>query len=189
MISTGRFLMRDFTAGDGRGFRAYHADPRYRALFGSAEAQDGDAEQLLARFAAWAEERPRRNYQLAVVRRDRNAVLVGCCGLRRAAAAARAAEMGLELAPDHWGRFGYAVEIAYAVIEFGFRELGLAEITGPTQSGNARAMRLAEWFGATLAVRRPGPNWMRANGWSEVEWRLRRENWRASRAAQRFGVT
>jgi [ribosomal protein S5]-alanine N-acetyltransferase len=127
--------MRDFTAGDGRGFRAYHADPRYRALFGSAEAQDGDAEQLLARFAAWAEERPRRNYQLAVVRRDRNAALVGCCGLRRAAAADRVAEMGLELAPDHWGRFGYAVEIAYAVIEFGFGELGLAEITGPTQSG------------------------------------------------------
>jgi [ribosomal protein S5]-alanine N-acetyltransferase len=181
--------MRDFTAGDGRGFRAYHADPRYRALFGSAEAQDGDAEQLLARFAAWAEERPRRNYQLAVVRRDRNAALVGCCGLRRASAADRVAEMGLELAPDHWGRFGYAVEIAYAVIEFGFGELGLAEITGPTQSGNARAMRLAEWFGATLTARRPGPDWMRAKGWSEVEWRLRRENWRASRAARRFGVT
>lgn len=185
MIDTRRFVLRDFAAADTAGFSAYHADPRYRALFGSAEAENGSPEQLLARFAEWARERPRRNYQLAIARRESD-TLIGCGGLRLASANATTAELGVELAPDHWGRFGYAIEISLALIDFGFRNLGLSEIAGATQSANARVIRLAESLGATLSANRPGPDWMRAKGWTEIEWRVRREAWEIGRAARRF---
>ncbi len=185
MIGTRRFVLRDFTAADRVGFCAYHADPRYRVLFGPAEAENGSPEKLLARFAEWAEERPRRNYQLAVLRRDSD-TLIGCGGLRLASVVATTAEIGIELAPDYWGRFAYAIEISAALIDFGFGRLGLSEIVGPTQSANTRVIRLAEWFGATLVANRPGPGWMRAKGWSEIEWRIRREDWESSRVARRL---
>jgi len=179
MIATRRFSIRDFTTAERAAFCTYHADPRYRALFEPARAESGGPEELLARFAAWAAEVPRRNYQLAVVAREGGA-LVGCCGLRRASLDADAAEMGLELSPDYWGRFAYAIEISVSLIEFGFAKLGLSEIAGRTQDANARAMRLAEWFGATVAVERAGP------GWTEVEWRISREIWRCSRVGPRY---
>lgn len=131
MINTRRFALRDFTAADRVGFCSYHGDPRYRVLFGSAEVENGRPERLLSLFAEWAEERPRQNFQLAVVRGERE-TLIGCCGLRRASANATTAEMGVELATDYWGRFAYAIEISAALIDFGFGNLGLSEIVGST---------------------------------------------------------
>ena len=186
MIATCRFILRDFEAADRPGFCAYHADPRYRAMFASAEAESGEPEQLLARFAAWVAERPRCNYQLAVVRRGDSETLVGCCGLRRASATSAVAELGIELAPDYWGRFAYAIEISRALMEFGFNELHLSEIVGATQSVNTRVRRLAEWFGAAVIANRPGPEWMRSLGWTEIEWRIDRASWKRNEAARRF---
>lgn len=58
------------------------------------------------------------------------------------------AVLGLELSPDHWGRFGVAIEIAAALLEYGFSVLNLDTIIGATASGNSRVARIAHWFGA-----------------------------------------
>ena len=70
---------------------------------------------------------PRVNVQLAVVRRAAPYALVGCAGLRREGCEPGVAELGVELAPDVWGRYGYALEIGRALLAFGFGELGLRE--------------------------------------------------------------
>jgi [ribosomal protein S5]-alanine N-acetyltransferase len=77
---------------------------------------------LFERFQAWADERPRLNYQLAIVRRQEPCTLVGCCGLRGMSLAAGEMELGLELAPIYWGRYAYAIEVGRALLDFGFRE-------------------------------------------------------------------
>jgi RimJ/RimL family protein N-acetyltransferase len=177
MIATRRFLLRDFAPADRAAFLVYHADPRYLALYGPEEADPGHASGLLECFALWAGERPRRNWQLAVVRRDGKA-LVGCCGLRRAGCEEGSAEIGVELAPAYWGRHGVALEIARALIGLGFGELGLERLFGVTTSANVRAARLAAWFGAAETGSRPGPAWMQARGWSETTWQVSREAWR-----------
>ncbi|MCB1885090.1 MAG: GNAT family N-acetyltransferase [Geminicoccaceae bacterium] len=183
-IDANRFILRDFTDADRAAFLAYQADPHYRALHGPDEANPRHAEDLLVRFAFWAEERPRRNYQLAVARKA-SGELLGCAGLRLENCCPGEGELGIELAPAHWGRYACAVEVARTLLAFGFVELGLRVIVGGTGSGNRRVARLAAWFGAEVGATRPGPAWMTARGWHEVEWRATREGWRESKAGGR----
>lgn len=179
-LITKRFLLRDFVASDLPDFVAYHNDPRSLEFYGEAEAKPGHAQALFKVFRSWTEEQPRRHYQLAIVKRDEAQSLVGCGGLRGDDAESDRAELGIELAPQYWGRYGYAIEPMLTLVEFGFSQLGLREIYGGTISANHRIARIAEAFGA-VAIARPTPNWMTARGWSQVEWQITREQWAKNR--------
>jgi len=179
-IVTKRFLLRDFVEGDFLAFAAYHADPRSLEFYGAEEAKPGHARELLDLIKTWAGEHPKRNYQLAIIQRNESQLLVGCCGLRSSGSEAGKAELGIELAPQYWGRYGYAIEVMRALVEFGFGSLRLKEINGGTVSANSRIARLASLFGA-VAVTRPTPAWMVAKGWSQVEWQVTREQWESGR--------
>jgi RimJ/RimL family protein N-acetyltransferase len=184
-IVTGRFLLRDFDEGDHSAFLAYHSDPRFLAFYGPQEADPGHARSLLETFRVWAEERPRRNYQLAIAPSREPQAMVGCCGLRGAGCEGRA-ELGIELAPEYWARCGYAIEVSDALLEFGFRDLGLREIRGLTVGANAPVGRLASWLGAVAVATRPGPTWMLARALRETEWRITRESRERAAGAGRW---
>ena len=176
-ILTHRFLLRDFLLSDAPAFSAYHADARYAQFYCPDEARSEHAQQLLATFREWAKEEPRQNYQLAVVQRQEPRELVGCAGLRCAGCAPGQAEVGMELAPGYWGRHAYAVEMGRALLDFGFRELGLQRITGSTVSANTRIARLAAWMGAEPVSTGSGPEWMAGRDWQNVVWAITREQW------------
>jgi [ribosomal protein S5]-alanine N-acetyltransferase len=176
-ITTKRFLLREFTDEDGPAFLAYQSDPRYAQFCAPGEVGVNHARELLRRFRQWAAERPRRNYQLAISDIRHPQELMGCCGLRCEGYGPDQAEMGIELAPRYWGRYAYAIEIASALIDFGFTTLGLSEVRGISVSANSRVARLAHRYGFVAVGRRPGPEWMRARGWRHTEWQLRRERW------------
>jgi ribosomal-protein-alanine N-acetyltransferase len=179
-ILTNRFLLRDFEGKDAPEFEAYHADPRSMEFYGAEQAKPGHAKELFELFNSWAEQRPRLNYQLAIVRNEKPRTLIGCCGLRQAGSQPGMAELGIELAPEYWGRYKYAVEVMIALVEFGFDELELQEIYGSTVSANSRVARLVESFGAT-AVIQPTPAWMSRRGWRKVEWHVSRGQWESGR--------
>jgi ribosomal-protein-alanine N-acetyltransferase len=174
-LQTNRFLLREFLASDAPAFLAYHADPRNSKFYGPDSTPPG---HLLTLFHDWAAQQPRLNYQLAIVQRQAPLALIGCAGLRGAGLPPGEAEFGMELAPDYWGRHAYAVEIARALLSFGFTALGLRVVTGSTVSANTRIARLAEWFGAEIVSTHPGPDWMTAQGWCNVSWRIPLEQWR-----------
>ncbi len=176
-IQTNRFLLRDFLASDAPAFLAYHADPRNSKFYGPDEAAPEHTEKLLRMFLDWAAQHPRQNYQLAVVQRQEPHGLIGCAGLRGRGLPHDEAEFGMELAPNYWGRHAYAVEIGCALLSFGFGELGLRVISGSTVSANTGIARLARWFGAEIVATRPGPEWMGAQDWRRVDWRITREQW------------
>jgi ribosomal-protein-alanine N-acetyltransferase len=178
LIEKRRFLLREFTNEDIPALTAYHRDSRYMALYGPEATRADYAASLVATFIAWSLERPRLNYQLAVsFRADPSPMLIGCVGLRQAGCRASEAELGIELAPAYWGRYRYAVELAEALLELGFRHLHLERIFGVTVSANAAVHRVAEWFGASIVEARPGPAWMQAKGWQQVEWELTSAAW------------
>jgi [ribosomal protein S5]-alanine N-acetyltransferase len=183
-ILTKRFLLRDFALEDAPAFEAYHDDPRSLEFYGAEQAKPGHATELLDLFRTWADERPRRNYQLAIVRRDETQTLVGCCGLRSADSEKSRAELGIELAPEYWGRYRYAIEVIESLVEFGFDDLGLQEIYGGTVSANTRIVRLLESYGATTVIRAT-PSWMSARGWSQIDWQITREEWESGRLKRR----
>jgi [ribosomal protein S5]-alanine N-acetyltransferase len=167
-IATRRFLLRDFGESDRSAFLEYQADPHSLTFYDPNDSSPDRASCLFDLFQAWAGDRPRLNYQLAIVQRQEPYALVGCCGLRGMSFPAGEMELGLELAPTYWGRCAYAIEVGRALLDFGFRELQLDAISGPTVSANTRVTKLAQWMGAEVVAIRPGAAWMSDRGWSEV---------------------
>jgi [ribosomal protein S5]-alanine N-acetyltransferase len=176
-IATKRFLLRDFVELDRSPFLDYQADPRSQIFYEPNEASVANSIGLFETFRAWASEHPRINYQLAIVQRREPYALVGCCGLRGKGCQESEMELGIELAPDYWGRYAYAIEVGRALLDFGFGELRLNTISGSTVSANLRIARLAEWIGAEIVAIRAGSMWISERGWSEVDWRITREQW------------
>jgi [ribosomal protein S5]-alanine N-acetyltransferase len=187
-ILTKRFLLRDFVESDRAAFLEYQADPHSLTFYDPNDSSLDRASRLFDLFQVWAGEHPRLNYQLAIVQRQEPYALVGCCGLRGMSFAAVEMELGLELAPTYWGHYAYAIEVGRALLDFGFKELQLDAISGSTVSANTRIARLAEWIGAEVVAICPGETWMRDRGWSEVHWRIAREQWHRSTAASRWSI-
>lgn len=98
-IATKRFLLRDFIDDDAPAFLAYHAEPRALQFYGPPETQPGYMQELLKRFHLWAAERPRRNYQFAIVPRRKLSSLIGCAGLRTAESESGTGELALNWCP------------------------------------------------------------------------------------------
>jgi [ribosomal protein S5]-alanine N-acetyltransferase len=178
-IETQRFLLRDFVLADEAAFLAYHTEPRFAEFCSPAEMTPSFNRSLLQQFNQWANESPRHNYQLAIIDR-RNSALIGCGGLRQNGYDSGEAELGIELAPQFWGRYAYALEIGQALVSFGFGDLNLIKIRGISVSENQRVSRLAERYGFVAIGTLPGPAWMTARGWHQVEWQLTRETWQQS---------
>jgi ribosomal-protein-alanine N-acetyltransferase len=178
-IETRRLLLRDFEQTDRAAFLAYQTDPRYRCLYDLDEADAQRALDLFDLFVSWQREEPRRNRQLGIFER-RDGRLCGCAGLRQIDLEARRAVLGIELTPDDRGRYRLAVEVASALVGYGFRDLGLLVVVGSTASGNRRVERLARWFGAEIIAQRTGAEWMTARDWVEVDWALSRDRWEQS---------
>jgi [ribosomal protein S5]-alanine N-acetyltransferase len=177
-IVTRRFLLRDFVESDRHPFLSYQADPLNLKFHESTAANPQHAANLFERFQTWAKEIPRLNYQLAIVQRYEPHTLIGCCGLRGIEGKTGEMELGIELAPTYWGRYGYAIEVGRALLDFGFNELKLEAISGSTVSVNTRITRLAEWIGAEVVFVHPGAAWTIDLGWSEIEWLLTKERWK-----------
>ena len=178
-ITTTRLVLREYLPEDEPAFVAYQSDPRAQEFYDPAHAQSGGPQTLVPLFIRWAGEVPRHNWQLAIATREGPATLIGSAGLRQAEMPQGVAEIGLELAPDYWGR-GFASEAARVLITFGFTTLGLTNVRGTTVSANERVTRLVRRLGFRRVAEAEGSAWLAARGWREVTWELRREDWHAA---------
>ncbi len=176
-----RILLRDFMEADRAAFIAYQTDPRYGRLYDFDDSPERPS-QLFDLFLQWQREQPRGNFQLAICE-ALSGRLLGCGGLRKAGVGI--AVLGIELAPTEWGRFRLALDVTTALFQLGFETLDLTAIIGDTASGNRRIEKLARWFGAEIVAQRPGPDWMQARGWQEVDWKITRERWEHAKQSGR----
>lgn len=177
-LETKRFVLRDFEPADVAALAAYQADPRFVSARRKAGQAAGDPAELVALFRQWAAENPRKNHQFAVICR-KTGRLVGCSGLRAANCPQDSGELGIELSPDLWGRYGSAAEIAGALLDFGFSELGLVEIFGDTTAENHQAARLASFLGAQPETVEAAAKQGAESGSAPVRWRFSHKAWRA----------
>jgi RimJ/RimL family protein N-acetyltransferase len=97
---------------------------------------------ISARLAWWPQG---RGVTLAITRKTETSTLVGTVSLRRFHRDLRA-EHGYWLGADTWGD-GIATEAADALVDFGFRELGLERIYAQVLEGNAASCRVLEKLG------------------------------------------
>ncbi|MBU1050872.1 GNAT family N-acetyltransferase [Candidatus Bipolaricaulota bacterium] len=89
-------------------------------------------------------------------------------------------ELGYRLMKRFWGA-GYATEGSLALIEHGFRDLGVSKVVATTMTQNRRSRRVMEKIGLRFErefvyPREPFPGW-RAEDCMEVKYGLTRAQW------------
>jgi RimJ/RimL family protein N-acetyltransferase len=170
-----RILLREFRNDDVDALEAIHSDPRVLRYYAPEVATRAHAQMLVAQFIEWANESPRRNFQLAVVTADAGALL-GSCGVRSKNCAPGKAEFGIGLGSSSWGK-GIAQEAARLILDYAFIELGFDEIYGVGVAENEAVAKFARRLGMASCPARERPAWMRERNWNAMEWVLTRAAW------------
>ena len=155
-------MLREFVADDWPDVLAYQRDPRYFRFYPWTGRTEAEVRDLVRTFVGIQAERPRRRFQLAITLRGSQG-LIGSCGIRRKLGNDSEAELGYELAPEYWGQ-GYATEAARAMVDFGFRELGLHRVSSLCIAENTASARVLERVGLRLEGR------LRENEYFKERW-------------------
>lgn len=162
VLTTQRLVLREFEPDDWEALHAVESRPEV-ARYQSFEPRTPDESRLYVLEANQAAaEDPRLTYDLAAVLAD-DGRIIGRCGLGIGDEEPREAMLWYTLHPDAWGR-GYATEAARAMVNFGFRGLGLHRIWADCDPANVASWRVLE----KLGMRREGH--LRENAWVKGEW-------------------
>jgi ribosomal-protein-alanine N-acetyltransferase len=170
-----RILLREFRADDVDALAAIHADPRMLSYYAPEVATRAHAELLVEKFMAWASERPRRNFQLAIVSAA-TGELLGSCGVRSKGCAPGKAEFGIGIGPSSWGK-GIAQEAARLILDYAFAELGLDEVVGVAVAENEAVAKFARRLGLEPRPAAHREEWMKERNWNAMEWVITRGAW------------
>lgn len=175
ILRTDRLVLREFAAGDWVPTHAYENDPRYLRFYERDAVTEKQAKGLVYAFITWQAEQPRSKVQLAVTLAD-TGELIGNVGLRRDAPHDPLADMGYELAPDHWGR-GYATEAARAMVDWGFGVWGVERIHAHCVADNTASARVLARAGLREEARLRGHQFFKGCHWDVLLFGMLREDW------------
>jgi RimJ/RimL family protein N-acetyltransferase len=146
-LGTERMLLRPWRIEDRQPFAALNADPRVMEHFPKLLSRE-ESDELVARIEAHLVEHGFAQWAVEIPGVTSFAGFVGLSIPRFEARFTPCVEIGWRLAVEHWGH-GYATEGARAALEFGFNQLGLAEILSFTVPANLRSRRVMEKIGMT----------------------------------------
>ncbi|MGH8265288.1 MAG: GNAT family N-acetyltransferase [Steroidobacteraceae bacterium] len=139
-LGTQRLVLREFVAGDYDAVYAYASDPRVTRYMLYGPRDPMDTREYLNRVIGYQSDQPRTIWEIAVTQRADGA-LVGAGDITILKAGE--GDLGYMLRHDVWGK-GYASEVASALIDAGFRDLGLNRIFSTVSTENTRSMRVLE---------------------------------------------
>ncbi len=145
LIVTERLALRELRLDDARAVAERAGDKqvaRYLIAVPSPYPVSLATRWIVARLAWWGQG---RGVTMAIVKREAPDQLLGSVSLRRYARDRRA-ELGYWLGAESWGA-GFATEASRALIEFGFRDLGLAKIYAQVLEGNRASCHVLEKLG------------------------------------------
>ena len=174
-ITTERLVLREFGADDWRAVLEYQRDPLYLRFYPWEDRSEADARAFVEMFREWQLELPRRRFQLAIILREDDR-LIGNCGIRRKPDNDWEADIGYELSPRQWG-CGYATEAARAMVDFGFRELGLRRISSWCIAENVASARVLERLGFVQEGRLRRNEFFKGRWWDTLLYAMLAEEW------------
>jgi RimJ/RimL family protein N-acetyltransferase len=144
-LTTDRLLLRPFQEDDFAAVHAYASDPEVCRYMSWGPNDEAETRAHLVTKAALAREATPSDYVWAVTLRE-SEVLIGSCDLHPTAVRTYKAELGYCYRRDSWGQ-GYATEAAAAMVDFGFRGLGLHRISAGFFAPNVASGRVIEKLG------------------------------------------
>lgn len=174
-IATERLILREFEEGDWPAVLAYQRDPLYLRYY-EWEARTPDAvREFVGMFLGQQSSEPRIKFQLAVALKS-SGQLIGNCGIRKDSVGAHEADIGYELAPDHWGH-GYATEAASAILDFGFTGLRVHRISASCVADNVGSARVLENLGMRLEGRLRDKDRYKDRWWDQLRFAILDDEW------------
>jgi [ribosomal protein S5]-alanine N-acetyltransferase len=139
---TDRLLAERLSEGDMADIRRMHRDPRVMATLGGLRSDEETARYLRDNLDHW----DRYGYGIWALRDRTDGRFVGRAGLRNTHVGGEdEVELAYALVADYWNK-GLATEMAKAILEVAFEELGLTEVvcfTLPTNGASRRVMEKA----------------------------------------------
>jgi RimJ/RimL family protein N-acetyltransferase len=180
-LTTPRLLLREFSKDDIDALAAVHSDPRAQHYYAPEVGTLEHTRMLVEMLVEWATEKPRRNFQLAIVDRV-TGDLVGSCGIRSKAASPGKAEFGIGIGSSWWGQ-GVAHEAATTILRFGFDELALDEVHAVTVAQNEAVSKLVRRLGFVSVATGLGETWMKERNWRALDWVITRDAWKGRHPA------
>ena len=145
LLTTERLVIREFSGADLGAFLALAADPEVVRYLTFGAVTEAEAAALLDSALAAQRAEPRMSYALAVIERSTGG-LIGSAGLELSVDPPSSAETYYAIRKDSWG-MGYATEATHAVMDYGFRTLGLHRIWAHAVPGNRASIRVMEKAG------------------------------------------
>lgn len=176
-LETPRLILREFKGSDWPAVLAYQNDPRYLRYYHWTERTAADVQAFVQMFIAFQQERPRKNYQLAVVLKQ-SGQLIGNCGVRMNDPDLREANIGYELAAPYWGK-GYATEAAGEILRFGFTDLCMHRIWATTVAENVGSARVLEKLGLRLEAHEREKEWIKDRWHDRLTFAILDHEWQA----------
>lgn len=177
-LRTERLLLRPFTDADLDWFHDLQSREevtRY-LLWGPQTRQEALA--TLARIKRLTSfDAEGHGIRLAAVVPD-TGIVVGDISLREASREHRQGEIGYVIHPDHQGH-GYATEAAAALMEVGFRQLGLHRIRGSADARNVGSIRVMEHLGMRREAHLRQNEFIKGEWSDEVIYAILAEEWEA----------
>lgn len=147
IIETERLILRQWRDDDKRPFQRMNADPIVMEFMPRLMPPE-DSDKLVGIFSKQIE---KEGYGFFAVEIKESGEFIGFAGIAPVAIKTKfvpATEIAWRFDYGAWGK-GYATEAARALIEYGFREIGLEEIVGFCVHDNEGAVHVMEKIGMT----------------------------------------
>lgn len=176
IIETERLILREFVAEDWQAILAYQRDERYLRFYPQSDSSETEAQQFVKMFLQQQAEKPRRKFQLAITLQGEDRA-IGTCGIRRSSENDFEADIGFELAPEHWGQ-GVATEAAQAIVNYGFSELKLHRISSWCIADNTASARVLEKVGLRPEGRLRDNEYFKDRWWDTLLFGMLVDDWR-----------
>ncbi|MDG1400321.1 MAG: GNAT family protein [Candidatus Binatia bacterium] len=180
-IRTQRLELRDFQLTDFDAVHEYRSDPDVTRFMFFEPDTTADTEWYLDSILETQRAEPRQVWELAVVD-TADSRLVGGCDLTLENS--READLGYILARRAWGK-GYGTEIARALVERGFSDLGLDRIFATCDRENHASRRVLEKAGLLFESTLIHHKFTKSRWWDSELYALTRKDWSA---AARHGI-
>ena len=177
-IRTDRLVLREFVAADWPAVLQYQRDPPYFRFYAWEERTEADVRSFVRTFVDQQGERPRRRFQLAITLQGAGE-LIGNCGVRMADDNDHEADIGYELSHQWWGH-GYATEASAAIVNFGFRELGVHRIAARCVADNSASVSVLHRLGFREEGRFRDGAYFKGRYWDTLTFGMLDREWAAS---------
>jgi ribosomal-protein-alanine N-acetyltransferase len=155
-LVTERLLLRDFTWSDQEAVHAFAGDPLVTQFMDWGPNDVHDTRAFLTMAVAQSSHRQRNEFEFATVLRDTTddepGWVIGSVSVRITNQQHQQGELGYVFNRAYWSR-GYATEAGSALLDFGFRTLGLHRIAATCHPDNLGSARVLEKLGMTAEGR------------------------------------